>query len=86
MSKWLPSDETLIIKLYLHGDKETAYAAGERAGLTGDALRMFSYASSEHVVEYIVKRETGEASPEIFDGCSLVPDHRSGQSNTKDNQ
>lgn len=50
----------MIITTYVHGDKETNYSLGKRAGLTGNALKNFCYAGYELELEYEVDEKTGE--------------------------
>jgi hypothetical protein len=45
---------------YVHSDKETMQDLGERAGLTGEALKQFRYALYEVKVPMLVDTETGE--------------------------
>ena len=47
------------IDIYVHGDKETAYDAAEKAGLTGKALKTAMYLGYEHKLTYEVNPETG---------------------------
>lgn len=62
------------IKLYLHGSKENAWDAGEKAGLTGEALSLFRFAGCEHAIIYDVD-DQGNAVPIAIDGkmISAVP-------------
>lgn len=48
------------IKAYLHSNKESMYLLGEENGLTGEALKNFSYALYELEVELDVDEKTGE--------------------------
>ena len=43
-----------VIKLYAHVSKEQAYEAGERHGLTGEALNLFMHAGSEVKLDFEV--------------------------------
>jgi hypothetical protein len=61
------------ITLYVHGARESGYDAGEKAGLEGEALRMFSFAATEHEIEYEVDSETGAAVAVKIDGRGIGP-------------
>lgn len=43
-------------KMYLHGDKESAYEVGEKLKLKGEALKTFAYALYE--VEFLLEVDT----------------------------
>lgn len=58
------------IKLYVHGDKESAWDAVEKAGLTGVAARLASFMSTEHAMEYEVA-EDGASKLVAVDGRNL---------------
>lgn len=45
------------IKMYVHGDKESAWAKGEELGLTGEALSLFRHALMEITVEIDVSED-----------------------------
>ena len=59
------------ITVYVHGSDDSCYDAGEKAGLQGEALKMFSYAAYEHKIEYEVDPETGDARPVKIDGREI---------------
>jgi ribosome modulation factor len=61
------------IVLFIHGSREKAFDAGEKAGLAGKALQMFSYTSNEHRIEYLVDEKTGVAIPITIDGREIKP-------------
>ena len=54
----------MVTKVYLHGDKEYMYDKGVELGLSGEALRTFSYSCYEVEVTLNVNEKTGYA--EIF--------------------
>jgi len=60
------------ITLYVHGSKESAYEAGEKAGIKGDALELFKFTGGEHRIEYEVNPETGDSVPVKIDGRSII--------------
>ena len=57
------------ITIYLHSNKETNRAAGEKAGLTGAALDFFLFAGYEHKMTYWVSPTTGRVT------LTAVDDH-----------
>ena len=61
------------ITLYIHGSRESAYDAGQKAGLAGEALKLFSFAAYEHEIEYEVDA-TGAATAVKIDGREIAPD------------
>lgn len=60
------------IKTYVHSDKETNYEVGKEAGLTGEALKNFSYAGYELELEFDVDPNTGESLLLSVDGTYLA--------------
>jgi hypothetical protein len=62
----------MIITLYLHGSKETAYDKAEQAGLKGEALKTAMYLGYEHKMEYEVDPKTGEGTLLRVDGRQLL--------------
>lgn len=60
------------ITMYAHVGKWSAWEAGEKAGLGGEALRAFRYAGSEHAMTYDVNEETGEAKLVEVDGRAVA--------------
>lgn len=69
-----PSEATgpLRIVLYVHASKEQAYAAGQRAGLTGFALDNFKYAGTEFALTFEVNPVNGDATLIAVDERSLM--------------
>ena len=53
---------TIIATLYVHGSRDSAYDVGHKLGLTGEALKMFSYAAIEVKLTLSVDAETGHAT------------------------
>lgn len=60
------------IILHVHGDKESSYAEAEKAGLTGEALKMAMYLAYEHKMEYEVDPQSGEGKLISVDGRELA--------------
>jgi hypothetical protein len=58
-------------KVYLHGNRESMWEHGASLGLTGEALRNFSFACYEVEVLLDVKPGTGEALIVAVDGLEL---------------
>lgn len=48
--------------VYVHGSKDEMWEKGEELGLTGDALRMFSYTATEVKLTIDVDEKTGEST------------------------
>lgn len=64
---------TIVIKTTVHGSKETYYDKAQEAGIVNiDALRDFSYAGYEHVMEYEVNTNTGKSKLVAVDGRKLA--------------
>jgi hypothetical protein len=59
-------------KIYLHGNKESNYSEGEKLGLTGEALRMFTFACYEVAIEIEVNPD-GTYEMLTVDGRKLEP-------------
>lgn len=59
------------VTLYLHTDKETNYAVGEKVGLTPEQLKRFIYTGYEHEAVYEVA-EDGFATLISIDGRALA--------------
>lgn len=49
------------IVTYIHSDKDAMLDIGFKAGLRGEALRLFKYAATEVKIELLVDPTTGEA-------------------------
>lgn len=60
------------IKVYIHGDRASMFEKGEKLGLTGEALSLFSYACSEVEVELDVMPD-GRATIVSVDGRAVAP-------------
>lgn len=58
------------ITAYLHASRESMYDAGKKAGLTGEALDMFSWACHEIEVQLDVD-ERGLATIVCVDGIEI---------------
>lgn len=65
MSEWPKT-----VDIYVHGSREAGYDKGEKLGLEGEALRLFSFVGYEHKMTYSVK-ETGECELVAVDGRRL---------------
>lgn len=61
------------VTLYAHGSKENVWEAGEKLGLTGDALSMFSHAIDEVKLTLTVHKNTGIATITHVDGRAVMP-------------
>ncbi len=46
-----------FIKVYVHGSRDTMFEEGEKLGLTGDALSLFSHACGEICVKLEVQED-----------------------------
>lgn len=57
--------------IYLHADRDSLWEKGERLGLAGEALRMFSFTACEVEVGIDVNMETGESTIVTLDGRVL---------------
>jgi hypothetical protein len=62
----------MIITLYLHANKESAWEEAERAGLTGEALNLARFLGYEHKMEYEVDQQTGEGELVRVDGRQVL--------------
>jgi hypothetical protein len=62
----------MIIKAFVCGSKSVMYEAGSRAGLSGEALRMFSNALAEVEFELEVCPDTGIAKIIKVDGMEVI--------------
>jgi hypothetical protein len=51
----------MVATLYVHGSREHAYDVGQKLGLTGKALELFSFAACEIKLTLNVNETTGEA-------------------------
>lgn len=51
--------DTKMVEVYLNSSREYMYQKGEELGLTGEALRMFSFTGYEEKLTYAVDMETG---------------------------
>jgi NTP pyrophosphatase (non-canonical NTP hydrolase) len=58
----------MVVKCYVYGSRESLTGVGLRAGLKGDALRMFEHACDEFQMELEVDPSTGLAAPISIDG------------------
>jgi hypothetical protein len=57
--------------IYLHSSKESNYELGEKLGLSGDALRLFSFALCEVKVDVDVESD-GNCRIVAVDGKALA--------------
>jgi hypothetical protein len=71
--QWKKANGTKRIKLYTHGDRESAYEVGKELGLEGDTLRTFAYWGEEIEFEADVNMETGEVTLVTVDGHKIFP-------------
>ena len=60
-----------VIKMYLHGSKESNYETGKEMGLKGKALDNFCYALYEVEFDVEVDRDTGAIEILKCDGQEL---------------
>jgi colicin import membrane protein len=67
-----PDAKRLTTTVYLHSGKEEMYEAGEGLGLSGEALKVFSFACYEVAVDLSVDPATGEAVIVAVDGRQLA--------------
>jgi hypothetical protein len=51
--------ETKKVDVYLSASRETLYDQGQKMGLTGNALDMFTFTGYEEKITYAVDMETG---------------------------
>jgi hypothetical protein len=63
----------LIIKTYLHGDKDTMYDVGRKHGLKEETLALFMCALYEVAFDLDVDEKTGRALIVAVDGRKLEP-------------
>ena len=56
----------VLISMYLHGSKDSNWELGEKLGLNGEALSMFSHALSEVQVAAEVDENIGKVVPVAF--------------------
>jgi hypothetical protein len=63
--------DTKMVDVYLHADRETMYQKGETLGLTGEALRVFSFTGYEEKITYAVDMETGATVPVTLNDMEL---------------
>lgn len=59
------------VDVYAHGSKENLLEIGEQLGLTGEVLRMFSFAADDVKLTLSVDMETGVAEIVAVDGRDL---------------
>lgn len=65
-----------IVEIYVHGSRDSNWEQGEKLGLTGEALRMFSF-FCEVKLSLSVNMETGEAKIIAVDDRPLQPEANS---------
>lgn len=58
--------------VYLHASRESMWEKGEELGLSGEALKMFSFACTEVRVDLSVDEGTGEARIVAVDGRAVA--------------
>lgn len=63
----------MIVTIYVHGDDDGMWTVGEKLGLTGDVLSMFSHAADEFAITLDVDTVTGLATPIALDGRKIEP-------------
>ena len=63
--------DTKMVDVYLSADRERMYQKGETLGLTGEALRVFSFTGYEEKITYAVNMETGESTPVTLNDMEL---------------
>jgi len=61
-----------VVDVYVHGSDETCWNAGEKLGLTGEVLSMFSHACDEFKVTLEVDTDTGLATLTHVDGRAVA--------------
>ena len=71
LPKKLP--DKIVIKMYLHGDKETSYSVAEEAGLSEEACKEFAYALYEVEFDVEIDTKTGKNRIIAVDGQKLMP-------------
>jgi hypothetical protein len=52
----------ILADVYVHGSDESVYEVGEKIGLSGSALDMFSHCADEVKLTFIVSEENGIAT------------------------
>lgn len=57
--------------MYVHGSRESCYEEGAKLGLTGEALKMFSFVLEEYKLTLEVDMETGKVTPVMIDGLKI---------------
>jgi hypothetical protein len=60
------------VKIYTYAEREQLYEKGESIGLTGEALKMFSYAQ-EYEIDLTVEEETGKITIIRIEGVPVQP-------------
>jgi hypothetical protein len=65
--------EKVLVKLYLHGDKENNWEQAEDLGLSEEASKEFSYALYEVAFDVEVDTKTGKYDIIAVDGRKLMP-------------
>jgi hypothetical protein len=61
-----------LIKIYLHGSKESMRYEGEKLGLSEEALEKFMYCCYEVALDVLTDMETGESEIVGVDGKSVM--------------
>lgn len=62
----------ILTYVYVHGGDETMWMLGEKLGLKGEALSMFSHAADEFKIGLEVDPKTGIAEAVSLDGREIV--------------
>jgi hypothetical protein len=57
--------------IYVHSSRDSMYEKGEKLGLTGEALKLFSYVGCEVKLTINVDEKTGDAVIVAVDGRKL---------------
>lgn len=59
--------------IYVHSSRDLMYEKGEKLGLTGEALRLFSYVGCEVKLTINVDEKTGDAVIVAVEGRKFEP-------------
>lgn len=72
--EWYHGNKRMITTdIYVHSSRDTMFDRGERLGLTGEALKLFSFVGCEVKLTIEVNEETGDAVIVAVDDRCLLP-------------
>jgi hypothetical protein len=61
-----------LAMIFCHALREHVYQEGEKLGLKGEVLKMFSFTGYQHEIKYNVDEKTGISYPVMIDGRKIL--------------